>query len=130
MQRGNFLESRDHFHLVFAVKSFLNSEEVVPHIKGISVVAKTLEESGEERDDFFKEGMIPVALHIGNHRLENSIEGHLDALGHLLTHLHRLHGQQGVDQDSFVQEVVRFDFLPIMLHIRQHLQSFVTILLS
>ena len=91
MESSDLLEGRDHLNLVFSVESFLNAKEVMPHVEGVSVVTHALEEGGKEGDDLLKEGMIPVPLNIGNHRLENAIEGHLDALGHLLTHLPLLH---------------------------------------
>ena len=73
MQGGNFLASCDHFFFVFAKHSLLDAHEMVPHVKGVAVVACTLEESGEKGDDLLEEWMVPVAFSVGDLGLEHAV---------------------------------------------------------
>ena len=50
--------------------ALLDSQEVMPHVEGISVDTHALIEGTEERDDLLQEWVVTVAFSVGRLRLE------------------------------------------------------------
>ena len=60
----------NHLLTLLTKHALLDSQEVMPHIKSISVAAHALKEGTKELDDLLKEWMVTVAFSVGNLRLE------------------------------------------------------------
>ena len=113
--------SGQHLFTVFTAEhALLDSQEIVPHIQGGSMVLHAFKHGAEQLDDFFKEGMVTVTLRVSDLGLVNVTEGLQNVVCICLSHLYLLHSKHRVDDDRLVHELVGADGLSIMSHLSQH----------